>query len=520
MPIPPPRPRIFRWAKFNLEALLILAEKLRGRSCTCDETKVPKSGSLNWVIFLTFDDCVEWVFRSPRYDTHMFSDETASKILISEASTLKYLESHCQIPVPKVYSYSGTHENDIGIPYILQSKASGRPLSDYRWTEPIIQPPNIRHPVARLSLSELDRERILNQLGVIMSRLSKVHFDKIGSLFEDVTGGFSVGECLSPVLTWQSRDSFETEIERGPFTDETLYLRSLISVFTAHAEELPLTPYLFFSPLPKPADYPTWDSFGAATDRRADFIVVGDKLEGSRNRLDYCIAGQILEEMVSRLSSDSTGFTISHPDLHTGNIFVDDDLNITCIIDWGSATTGPVTELLATPGLAGSSKPPSGALAAAFQAGFSQESPNISRDLWERAEMMWCFCRLVRLLSGQDLPLFQRLYDLVYRTEIEYPSDSRDCGWLFHQRALTTSNKQLLCKLSEDDLTDDEVKEREIDVFSGDKTGDKMERLAVARKLTVMSEMNPRFIGDRRLWRWIEEALKEPVLMEQENTRP
>lgn len=89
----------------NLEALLLLAEKLRGRPCTCDESKVPKSGSLNWVIFLTFDDEVEWVLRSPRYDTNMFSDETASKILVSEASTLRYLETHCQIPVPKIYSY-------------------------------------------------------------------------------------------------------------------------------------------------------------------------------------------------------------------------------------------------------------------------------------------------------------------------------------------------------------------------------------------------------------------------------
>lgn len=38
-----------------------------------------------------------------------------------------------------------------------------------------------------------------------------------------------------------------------------------------------------------------------------------------------------------------------------------------------------------------------------------------------------------------------------------------------------------------------------------------MDRLAVARKLTVMSEMNPGFIRDRRLWRWIEGALKGPV---------
>ena len=101
----PSRPNIFQYAKFNFEALLSLAKKLRGLPCICDESQLPKSGSMNWVIFLTFDDGVQCVFRSPRFDTSMFSDETASRILISEASTLEYLDAHCSIPVPKVYAY-------------------------------------------------------------------------------------------------------------------------------------------------------------------------------------------------------------------------------------------------------------------------------------------------------------------------------------------------------------------------------------------------------------------------------
>jgi len=126
--------------------------------------------------------------------------------------------------------------------------------------------------------------------------------------------------------------------------------------------------------------------------------------------------------------------------------------------------------------------------------------------MWARAEMIWYFSRVVRLLSGQDLPLFRRLYDLVYKTKLESPSDLRDYGWLFHKRAMTASNKKLFSKLKEDDLTDDEMRTREKDIFSGDK----LDRLAVARKLTLMSEMNPGFLGDRRLWLWIEEALEEP----------
>ncbi|KIL95592.1 hypothetical protein FAVG1_00329 [Fusarium avenaceum] len=393
----------------------------------------------------------------------------------------------------------GTHENDIGVPYILQSKASGRPLSDYLWSETLIHPPGF-NPLPRLPLSDLNRQKIMKQLGVIMSRLSNVRFDKIGSLFED--GGFSVGECLSPVLTWQSRDSIEAEIDRGPFPQEVDYFQSLISIFESHTEELPLTPYLFFTTA-KPDDYLTWDSYKIAVDRRGDFTFIDNKLEGSNNRLDYCIAGQIMKEMVPLLLSQSNDFMISHPDLHIGNLFVDEELNITCIIDWGSTTTGPVTELLMTPWLAGPSNPPSPSLVASFRSGFSQESQNVGCGLWDRAEMMWYFSRLVRLLSGQDLLLFQKLYELVYKYETL--SEPIDYGRLFHERATLPSNKLLLSRLREDDLPDEEVKEREKDVFSRVKS----DRLAIARKLTIMSEMNPGFVGDKRLWRWLDEALKD-----------
>lgn len=39
--------------------------------------------------------------------------------------------------------------------------------------------------------------------------------------------------------------------------------------------------------------------------------------------------------MISHLSLSDESFTLHHPDLHSGNIFVDDEFNITCLIDWG-----------------------------------------------------------------------------------------------------------------------------------------------------------------------------------------
>lgn len=103
---PATRPKIFAYAKFNLDALLSLATRLRGRPCSADPSTRPKTGSLNWVIFITFDDGLEWAFRSPRNGpSAILTEESASKLLVSEASTLNYLRANSSVPVPEVYSF-------------------------------------------------------------------------------------------------------------------------------------------------------------------------------------------------------------------------------------------------------------------------------------------------------------------------------------------------------------------------------------------------------------------------------
>ncbi|KAG2017080.1 hypothetical protein GB937_005677 [Aspergillus fischeri] len=82
--------RIYAYAKFDIAALLLVARNIRMKACSCDELQCPKSGSLNWVIFLTFEDRVEWVFRSPR-KAYRLQKNFASQVLASEVATLNYL---------------------------------------------------------------------------------------------------------------------------------------------------------------------------------------------------------------------------------------------------------------------------------------------------------------------------------------------------------------------------------------------------------------------------------------------
>jgi hypothetical protein len=99
------------------------------------------------------------------------------------------------------------------------------------------------------------------------------------------------------------------------------------------------------------------------------------------------------------------------------------------------------------------------------------------------------------------------LFELVYKTSADEAADSRGLLWLFHERANRDENKALLAELQEEDLTGEELEKEERAHFPPSRTVNS-DMLTVARKLTLMSEMNPLFFADHRLWKWIEEARK------------
>lgn len=98
--------RIFSHGFFDLDALLALASQLRdGIPCTADKDERPKEGCLNWAIFLTFSDGVQWVFRVPRIDANL-TDTSLEKQMASEVATMQYLKKNTFVPIPEVFSFS------------------------------------------------------------------------------------------------------------------------------------------------------------------------------------------------------------------------------------------------------------------------------------------------------------------------------------------------------------------------------------------------------------------------------
>jgi hypothetical protein len=185
-----------------------------------------------------------------------------------------------------------------------------------------------------------EKSKIMRQLGFLAFQLSRLRFDKIGSLFQEAET-FQPKTCLSPALVFHERDQLGDVIPRGPFTDECKVYTALTSALRLHAEKLPLYHHAFLAPLPLPSEYEKYDDYLAAVSLWNDFVIMGSKIEGKQNRLDYIIVATLLHQMIPSLSLDDinllgdteTGLPPSHPDLSPNNIFVDDDLNITCIID-------------------------------------------------------------------------------------------------------------------------------------------------------------------------------------------
>lgn len=121
----------------------------------------------------------------------------------------------------------------------------------------------------------------MRQLGSYARQLSDLRFPTIGSLFEG-DYGYYIGECLSSGHVLEDRGTIE-HIPRGPFHDEADYYSSLAIALHLHAGQLPMGHHALRAPVLVPQEY--------------------------------------------------SDFAKYHHDISLQNLFVDDDLNITSVID-------------------------------------------------------------------------------------------------------------------------------------------------------------------------------------------
>lgn len=404
------------------------------------------------------------------------------------------------------------------------SKAPGTQLQDSRWDP---------HPLEKgvfpqqQYLTQSQKEKVMRQLGGISSQLLNLRFDKLGSLFEEA-GEYRVGKCLSPAFIFQDRETLGDVIQRGPSEHDDDYYQALISVFLRHVQELRLQHNVFFAPVPSLENFETSQSRRAAVSRWEDFVKIGGKIDSGQNRLDYCTAGHFMQQMVpflrgetfGALSKPVDGFPLCHPDLSASNIFVDSELNITCIIDWAFASTVPVSTALVTPGLPHPRDGTEPYLDLAFKSGFIAdrlyEEVKLEPSLWECTRKASLFNRLVLLDGLQDYYYFKELYQSIYK-----PVEKVNISALFKTAQKEDRLVELAEELADDEEWAPEILKDEEDYFAvigkmekpagGPKEATLIgiERHAIARKINMVAGLSQDFVADHRLWRWIEEMKRD-----------
>ncbi|RHZ63467.1 phosphotransferase family protein [Aspergillus thermomutatus] len=225
----------------------------------------------------------------------------------SEVATMDFLRTILHVPVPKVLAWNATVDsaNRVGAEYIIMEHAPGKNLADH-WADM-----DLEHKV-----------QTMKDIVTIQQKLLSVRFPAYGCLFfsndappdshpatvkgdklsqelrENIAEQFSIGPVVDTEF-WRNERG-DMDIDRGPWASAVDYLKSLALREIAWIQK-------------------------HATPR------------SSNDPLYLSVVPHLLPK-----DEDLLGSFLWHTDLRTPNIFVNDNGNITSIIDWQSTWAGPL----------------------------------------------------------------------------------------------------------------------------------------------------------------------------------
>ncbi|KAF2275683.1 uncharacterized protein EI97DRAFT_420100 [Westerdykella ornata] len=281
--------------KINKEALAARASELRdGMPCTIPALQYDGSkrssimGGMNYHIDIVFEDGVVWLARIRRFDAASPPPALRDHIFQSEVATMKFLEE-VAIPTPRVFDFAlESEENPVGVGYMLIEKMPGTSL---RW-----------------SLASPDqRRKVVEQLADMLIELRKHPFDKMGSLELSASGPLHIGAFARESLT-----DFD---------------RSRISAL---------------------GPYSSLEEYHTASIRLILDLILREEMY-SQNPIDAYLIHRFLLDLIPsvlpppsfRQNTKDHHFFLKHADDKGDHILVDDDYNITALIDWEWAYTAP-----------------------------------------------------------------------------------------------------------------------------------------------------------------------------------
>ena len=266
------------------------------RPVTCRLLSRTTCGSFNAVFKILFADGTLWVLKVPANGHGQCWDVPAREALTSEALTMRLIRRRTTIPVPEVFAFDVSLENELGCPFILMEFIHGKPLNEVWFPQGVSQPKR-----------EQIRTRALHGIAEAMTQLNLFAFDQGGSLLFDAKGNVA-GVGSSNVVDLETQyakmrskdyDNTMTFCQHGPFVDPTSYLPSLLD----------------------------------AREKKGERCEVE---EGA-----YKLLRLFIEWSVTRGKTEEKPFVLAHADLDYQNILVNNDGSLAGIIDWDGVAAVP-----------------------------------------------------------------------------------------------------------------------------------------------------------------------------------
>ena len=121
------------------------------------------SGFNNVVLELAFSDSVYWIARIP----HQALDDGDRTSMLSEIATMKIIQQHTTVPVPRVFDFETSADQPFGYPYVFMEYLGGRTLPSGLAT-------TIPHQY---------HTKVAKQLANVFTELQNLTFSRIGRLW-------------------------------------------------------------------------------------------------------------------------------------------------------------------------------------------------------------------------------------------------------------------------------------------------------------------------------------------------
>ena len=356
----------------SLEAIPTFASKIRQRGhqntgillskssydsdlIPCKTIGPPLCGSFNIVFTLEFEDGIKWMLKISA-NGHRF-DPVAAAALISEARTMRLLKKETTIPIPAVYAFDSSCQNELHVPFILMERIDGKPLYS-GWFDTTI-------PKARL---EHFRVKALQSLAEAVVQLNKFTLNRSGALEFDHTGrpiGLR-GAKIDDVVAMRNRETeSQDDVEAR---QENVHIRGLHNwsgececsdcvrrmdgenEVHHEKEESEQEDKSDEGDESEEEDEEEDEDIvcekGPFKNPKSEFLFNLDRPDACRPENDYTFGCNKALRMFIDLAfsnSDDHGrqFVLSHPDLDVQNILVAEDGTLRGLIDWDGVASVP-----------------------------------------------------------------------------------------------------------------------------------------------------------------------------------